>query len=62
MISGQVREEVQRDIADALKLGISGTPLLVVNGRVYYSALSEQQLEILVSELLAGKELTIPTE
>ncbi len=62
MISGQIREEVQRDIADALKLGIQGTPLLVVNGRVYYSALSEPQLEILISELLAGKEPSVPTE
>jgi len=62
LLSGRAREEIRRDIADALKLDIQGTPLFVINGNLFSGSFSEQQMEILVKEILAGKDITVPAQ
>jgi len=54
--SGPAQQEVFNDIADAMKLDIKGTPLLIINGRKYEGALSESQLELIIKRILEGKE------
>lgn len=56
MGSGPAQQEVLRDIQEAMKLKITGTPLLVINGHIIRSALSEAQLEELIQGILEGKE------
>lgn len=54
--SGPANQEVMNDIQEAIKLNIEGTPLLIINSHKYTSALTEPQLEVIVTRILEGKE------
>ncbi len=60
--SGQAQQEVLNDIREAIKLKITGTPLMVINGRIVRKALSEEELEIVIRRIKEGKELPAQQE
>jgi protein-disulfide isomerase len=47
--------EVQADAADAAKLGLTGTPSFVINGRIVVGALPFANFKAIIDEELAGK-------
>jgi len=52
------KEAVRADINDALKIGIKGTPMLVVNSHIIQGSRSEKEMEAIIKAALEGK--TIP--
>jgi protein-disulfide isomerase/uncharacterized membrane protein len=50
------RKAVQRDIADALKVGISATPTLIVNGYIIQGTRSGKEMGDIIGALLEGKK------
>jgi len=52
--SEQTKKAVQKDIDDALKLKIKGTPMLVVNGKIINGYIDEDKMELVIKALLKG--------
>lgn len=53
--SHRYKSEIQADAADAARVGISGTPSFVVNGRVLIGALPLADFKAVIDEELAAK-------
>jgi len=59
MNSDVPRKAVARDIEDALKVGIKGTPMLMVNGRVIQGSRSEKEMEAIIKAALKGQNSAV---
>jgi len=55
MAGDRPRKAVARDIEDALKLGIKGTPMLLVNGRILQGSRSEKEMAAIISSALKSQ-------
>ena len=55
--SSRVQQMVKKDIEDALRLGIKGTPMLVINGRPLLGYRDLDEMRLLIKALLQGKEI-----
>jgi protein-disulfide isomerase len=53
--SGKFKDRVQRDAADASKVGVSATPTLFVNGKKMEGAQPFEQLKVAIDQELAAK-------
>jgi protein-disulfide isomerase len=53
--SHRYKDEVQADANDAARIGISGTPSFVVNGRILIGALPFSEFKTVIDEELAAK-------
>lgn len=49
--ANQTRERVDHDVQLARRLGLNGTPTLIVNGQLYQSALAPNELERIVNSI-----------
>ena len=53
--SHRYQDEIQADASDAARVGISGTPSFVVNGRILIGALPFSDFKTVIDEELAAK-------
>ena len=60
MASDSPKKAVARDIDDAVKIGIKGTPMLVVNGHVIQGSRTDREMERIIQAALNGK--TVPKD
>ena len=60
MASDSPKKAVARDIDDAVKIGIKGTPMLVVNGHVIQGSRTDKEMERIIQAALKGK--TVPKD
>lgn len=55
MAGDSPKKAVAKDIDDAVKIGIKGTPMLVINGRIIQGSRSEKEMEEIIKAALEGK-------